>query len=211
MKKYKRYAHADRKFGGTKQLAGAMVAAFICIVLGRLSAEKSIGILPVVLAVVSMLLMLCAAFIFTIDMYSDRNHPMTAIVKCTPAIVSQMLLWIPATLGYTTKTTFLILQNGCQIGNVRLGYYAFMRILVGGMVLCAVYTVLDKLALRHRLFCVVLKICALAGSLCAAFVLTYMCLATQWRLLFPELVVLIVMAVSLLLIWKRAQEEAENN
>lgn len=77
--------------------------------------------------------------------------------------------------------------------------------------LCAVYTVLDKLALRRRLFFVVLKICALAGSLCAAFVLTYMCLITQGWLLFPELFVLIVMAVSLLLIWKYAQEESEDD
>ena len=209
MKKCKN--HANRKFGGTKQLARAMVAAFICIVFGRLSAEKSIGILPVVLAVVSLLLLLCAAFVFAIDMHGDHNHPMTAIVKCAPTVVSQRLLWIPATLGYTAKTTFLIQQNGCQIGNVRLGYYAFMRILVGGMVLCAVYTVLDKLALRRRVFCIVLKICALAGSLCAAFILTYMCLITQGWLLFPELFVLLVMAVSLLLIWKYAQEESEND
>lgn len=211
MKKYKRYAHADRKFGGTKQLAGVMVAAFICTVLGRFSAEKSIGILPVILAVVSLLLMLCAAFMFTTDMHSDRNHPMTAIVRSIPTIIVMILLLTPATLGYTAKTTFLIQQNGCQIGNVRLGYFAFMRILVGGTVLCTAYTVLDKLALRRRLFCVVLKICVLAGSLCAAFVLTYMCLVTQWWLLFPELFVLFVMAVSLLLIWKYAQEESEND
>lgn len=53
--KYKRYAHAGRKFGGTKQLTGTLVAAFICVVLGRFFAEISIGILPVVLAVVSLL------------------------------------------------------------------------------------------------------------------------------------------------------------
>lgn len=94
MKKCKN--HADRKFGDTKQQIEAMVAAFICIVLGRLSAEISIGILPVVLAVVSLILMLCAAFMFTSDMHSDRNHAMTAIVKCAPTVVSQMLLWIPA-------------------------------------------------------------------------------------------------------------------
>lgn len=130
MKKCKN--HADRKFGDTKQQIEAMVAAFICIVLGRLSAEISIGILPVVLAVVSLLLMLCAAFMFTTDMHSDRNHPMTAIVRSIPTIIVMMLLLIPVTLGFTTKSTFLIQQNGCQIGNVRLGFYAFMRILVGG-------------------------------------------------------------------------------
>lgn len=209
MKKYKN--HADRKFGDTKQLIEAMIGAFICVVLGRLFAEISIGILPVILTVVSLLLMLRAAFIFCIEMHGEIQNPTVAVVLCAPAIIVLMLLLAPATLGYTSKTTFLIQQNGCQIGNVRLGYFAFMRILNGGMVLCAVYTVLDKLALRRRRFCVVLKICALAGSLCAAFVLTYMCLVTQWWLLFPELVVLIVMAVSLLLIWKCAQEEAEND
>ena len=97
MKKNKRSVHSDRRFGGTKQLTGALVATFICVVLGRLFAEISIGILPVILTVVSLLLMLCAAFIFTIDMHSDHNHPMKAIAKCAPTIVAIMLLLIPAT------------------------------------------------------------------------------------------------------------------
>lgn len=211
MAKNKRRFHAARKVGGIKQFVGMVVAACICILLGRVSSEMGIGALSVVLAVISLILILNVMFIFIIGLHDDQNNPMKPVVQHIPTIIILMLLLTPSILGYATKTTFLIQQNGCRIGGVLLGHPAFMRILVGGVVLCIAHIALEKRPLQRRWLCAVLKACALGGSICAAAMLTYMCLITQGWLLFPEAVVLLVMAVSLLLVWKRARSVSEND
>lgn len=211
MKKNKRTFREVWKDSFIVRYTVTVLAACIGVYLARFCAEMHLVALSVVLSVVSLVLILSAAFILIIDMHGKRSCPMTAIVQSIPAIIVSMLLMIPLVLGFATKTTLLIQQNGCSFGSIRLGYYAFMRILVGGTLLCAAYTVLRTCRIQRRWLSVLLKTCTMGGSLCAAATMIYMCLSTTAWLLYPGLFVLLVTAAILLLCWKRAQTEFEDD
>ncbi|MDY5219473.1 MAG: hypothetical protein SPH82_02700 [Eubacteriales bacterium] len=208
MKKKKLDFRTAWRLGDTKLLAGTVVAAFICFGLARFCSEMQIGALPVVLAVVSLLLMLSATFIIVICMHGDYSSPMTAIVRNIPSIIVIMLLLIPITLGYATKTTYPIQQNDFWYWGIRLDYFANLFILAGGMMLCTIYAFLRGCKTQRRWLIVILKTCTLGGSLCAATILTYKYSCVKAWLLIPELFVLLVTAVILLLCWRRALSES---
>lgn len=203
MAKKRRPVHLSRDDINMIWCIGSAVASLFCMLAARILAEIHIDILPAVLGVVSSLLWMSFIILFTSNMRHIQSTP------CFPAIIASTLLTTQVILGYSTRTTFLIEQNGCQFGDIRLGYPAFMRLLAGGVALCFAYAMLYYFPLRHRRLCAVLKTCALGGSFCAAIPLIYMCLSTRGWLLFPELVVFLVATVSLRRIWKRIQSESK--